>query len=140
MFHQLFSKLISLIFVSFMVLISCREVEKSSFELINRTNKTISKIEVNVVGRVFVINNIQPNSRAIRYFSPSDSSYKIKIENNSNKVVEYGYITNGLVFHDKILIYQDKLQFQTCNSLPDNIDEPSCSDFSEIYFNNTLNP
>lgn len=90
----------------FLVMVSCI-ANKGSILLVNNAKEPISRVIVSVCGQTIELRDIEPAKSAIgAYKVKSDSHYDIRIEFQSGKRLwkELGYVTNGLDFHDRIVV------------------------------------
>jgi hypothetical protein len=88
------------------VIVSCM-ANKGTVWVINNATEPISRCIVSICGQTIELRDILPTKSAEGFYKvKSDSHYDISIEFQSGRKLrkELGYVTNGLDFHDRIVV------------------------------------
>ena len=82
----------------------------NEFTLLSSTSEPIVQGSVDVAGRSFKFENVEPGAKVTGAYRPSDSSILVRVKLRSGKELEggVGYITNGVALrHDFVVSDED---------------------------------
>ena len=78
----------------------------SEFSVKNGATEPIVRATVNVAGKVFAFENIEPGATVTGTYRPSDSVFVVRVTMSSGKVFDgsAGYITNGITYRHDVVV------------------------------------
>lgn len=89
------------------LLVGCKSRPNNCFTIRNDSNSIVKKVEVEVCRQKFTTEKLVPSENvSFKYNDKGDSDYNVRVEYDNSKKIQkrLGYVTNGLVFNDLIVI------------------------------------
>lgn len=94
------------------IILSCCAEQTSTICILNNSAEEVTSGNLRISKYSFKINNIpQDESACFIYKVYADDHYTVNVQLRSGKKLgaDIGYITHGFVYHDKIVVYQERL-------------------------------
>jgi len=99
---------IGLLFSAVVILFAAVEIfgVTSEFSLQNNASEAIAHVSVNVVGKSFTFDDIEPGARVTGRYRPNDSSFVALVEMRSGKVFDgvVPYITHSIAYRHDVVV------------------------------------
>lgn len=87
--------------------------KESHVTILNQSGKPLFKGEIEMCHQHFYFENLKPGeSKTFIYRVTGDSNYRVILEFGINRRLErdVGYVTNGMVFNDRVVIRNDEME------------------------------